>query len=92
MDNVKITPAKGEGKIKANISVTEGRLTALFTLVESKGRYYLNNPSKVVESLKGKPFGDKTHSGFIDQAYITDPAWIEAIKREAMGSLGLSED
>ena len=91
MGNVKITPAKGEGKIKADILVTEGRLTARFTLVENKGKYYLNNPTKRVDSLKGKPFGDKIHSGFIDQAYISDPAWIEEIRRAALSQLGLTE-
>lgn len=90
MENVKVTPAQGEGKIKANVLVTEGRLTALFTLVESKGKYYLNNPSKHVESLKGKKFGDKVHSGFIDQAFITDQEWIEEIKSFAMKEMGIS--
>jgi hypothetical protein len=91
MENVKITPASGEGKIKANITVSEGRLTALFTLVENKGRYYLNNPSKFVESLKGKKMGDKTHTGFIDQAYITDPEWMETIRQKALKTLGIEE-
>jgi hypothetical protein len=89
VENVKVTPAQGEGKIKANVLVTEGRLTALFTLVESKGKFYLNNPTKHVESLKGKKFGDKTHSGFIDQAYITDPDWMEEIKAFAMKEMGI---
>ncbi len=91
MENVKVTPANGEGKIKANITITEGRLTALFTLVESNGKYYLNNPSKFVESLKGKKFGEKIHTGFIDQAYLTDPEWIETIKAFAMKEIGLLE-
>ena len=90
MENVKVTPAHGEGKIKANVIVTEGRMTALFTLKESNGKYYLNNPSKMVESLKGKEIGDKKHSGFIDQAYITDPDWIDQIKAFAMKETGLS--
>lgn len=89
MENIKVTPAPGEGKIKANIVVTEGRLTALFTLKESGGKYYLNNPTKKVESLKGKKFGDKVHSGFIDQAYITDPEWMEQIKAFAMKEMGI---
>lgn len=89
MENVKVTPAQGEGKIKANVLVTEGRMTALFTLVESKGKYYLNNPTKHVESLKGKKFGEKIHSGFIDQAFITDPEWIEEIKAFAMQEMGI---
>jgi hypothetical protein len=91
LENVKITPASGEGKIKANIAITEGRITALFTLVENKGKYYVNNPSKFVESLKGKKVGGKTHSGFIDQAYITDPEWMEEIRQEAMKTLGINE-
>jgi hypothetical protein len=91
MENVKISPASGEGKIKANITITEGRMTALFTLVENKGRYYVNNPSKFVESLKGKKIGGKTHSGFIDQAYISDSEWMEQIRQEAMKFLGIEE-
>ena len=91
MENVKITPANGEGKIKANITVSEGRLTALFTLVENKGKYYLNNPSKFVESLKGRKIGDKTHTGFIDQAYITDPEFMETIRQKALKTLGIEE-
>lgn len=91
MENVKITPANGEGKIKANITVSEGRLTALFTLVENKGKYYLNNPTKFVESLKGRKIGDKTHTGFIDQAYITDPVFMETIRQKALKTLGIEE-
>ena len=91
MENVKITKAKGEGRIKANITVTEGRMTALFTLKESKGKYYLENPSKMVTSLKGRKFGDKVHSGFIDLAFITDPQWVEEIKQAALSELGLSQ-
>ncbi len=90
MENVKVTPAHGEGKIKANVTVTEGRLTAQFTLVERDGKYYLNNPSKFVESLKGKKVRDKAHSGYIDQAFITDPDWIEVIKVFAMKEVGIS--
>lgn len=89
MENVKVTPAQWEGKIKANVLVTEGRMTALFTLVESKGKYYLNNPTKHVESLKGKKFGEKIHSGFIDQAFITDMEWMEEIKAFAMREMGI---
>lgn len=91
MENVKITPANGEGKIKANITVSEGRMTALFTLVENKGKYYLNNPTKFVESLKGRKIGDKTHTGFIDQAYITDPEFMETIRQKALKTLGIEE-
>jgi len=91
MENVKITKAKGEGRIKADITVTEGRMTARFTLKESNGKYYLDNPTKLVASLKGKKFGDKVHSGFIDLAYITDPQLIEEIKRAAVSELGLVE-
>ena len=90
MDNVKVTPATGEGKIKANVTVTEGRITAQFTLVERDGKYYLNNPSKYVESLKGKSIKGKAHTGYIDQAFITDPEWIEVIKLHAMKELGVS--
>ena len=90
MENVKVTPAHGEGKIKANVVISEGRLTALFTLVESKGKYYLNNPTKFVESLKGKQFGDKTHTGYIDQAFINDQEWLEEVKEYAMRELGLA--
>ena len=89
MENVKVSPAQGEGKIKANVLITEGRLTALFTLVESKGKYYLNNPTKHVESLKGKKFGEKVHSGFIDQAFITDAEWMEEIKAFALKEIGI---
>ena len=91
MENVKITPANGEGKIKANITVSEGRLTAHFTLVENKGKYYVNNPAKFVESLKGKKIGEKVHTGFIDQAYITDPEWMETIRQKALKSLRIEE-
>ena len=90
MENVKVTPVQGEGKIKANVIVTEGRLTALFTLVESKGKYYINNPTKFVESLKGKPFGEKVHTGYIDQAYIADTDLVERIKAFAMKEMGLN--
>ena len=91
LENVKITPANGEGKIKANITISEGRMTALFTLVENKGKYYLNNPTKFVESLKGKKFGEKAHTGFIDQAFITDLDWMERIRLEALKTLGIEE-
>ena len=89
MENIKVSPVQGEGKIKANVTITEGRLTALFTLVESKGKYYLNNPSKKVDSLKGKQIGDRTHSGFIDQAYINDPEYLEEVKAFALKETGL---
>lgn len=92
MENVKVTPAQGEGKIKANVIVTEGRLTVTFALVKSKGKHYLNNPTKFVESLKGKKVGDKTHTGYIDLAYITDPDWMEAIKQAAMQEIGAKDD
>jgi hypothetical protein len=91
MENVKVTPVQGEGKIKANVVISEGRLTALFTLVESKGKYYLNNPSKFVESLKGKQFGEKTHSGYIDQAFINDQEWLDEVREFAMREIGITE-
>ena len=96
MENIKITLNKKSGNpkgkidVKAYVEVTEGRLVAKFTVVESEGKLYLNNPNHYVSSLKGTklPSGQQ-HTGFIDHAYITDKAFKQEIIEEVTKLLKL---
>jgi hypothetical protein len=93
MENVKINLTKKEGKTKAFVKVTEGRLTANFQAVEVDGVLYLNNPSQFVKSLKGTTNGNgKTHTGFVDQAYLTDKEFKNEILDEIRAMLDMEKE
>ena len=91
MQNVTITKAKSEGKTKAYVKITEGRMAVTFNLVEMEGEYYLNPPSAFIPTLKGKTWATgRKSSGHIDQAYITDKAYKKEILEFAKKEIGVN--
>ena len=81
MENVKITLSNNKAsKDKAYVEVREGRLVAKFKVVDVGGNLYLNNPGRFVDTLKGRPLaGGKTHTGRVDDVYITDKKFRQEI-------------
>jgi len=75
---LKVKPTKKEGKIVANVTVLSGILSLECTLEKNEDKYYLNAPSKFIESLKSD-----THSGFIPQGKI-NMEFAEIVKNEAI--------
>ncbi len=78
-----------EGTKKANVTVTEGCLSAKFELVKTEKGVYLNNPYRKVEAAMGKDLGDGRKSdGKIAQAWINGKENIQQVKDEALAQLG----
>lgn len=90
MEIIKTRKAKnGESKTKAYVTVRENSLVVRFNVVENAGKYYLNSPASFVESLKGKEFNGKKHTGFIEHAHIENKAEKQRILEEALKELRL---
>ncbi len=59
-------------EIVANITVKSGILSLKCNLVEKDGKFYLNTPSRFVESLKSETNSGHISLGSIDKEFLTE--------------------
>jgi len=89
MENITVKKVKTQGNIKAYVTVIEGRLTTIFTLVKKDLHYFLNNPGYFDTKLKEKELSPRYKlNGFVDHSYINDAEYKKQIRDYAVIKLG----
>lgn len=87
---LKVTKAKTEGKTQAYVKIKAGPFWVTYTLDKSNGKFFLNPPSKFVDSLKGTTTQNGKHSGWIESSGLSKDV-AQEIKAQALEELGLKE-
>jgi len=87
---LKVTKAKTEGKTLAYVKIKAGPFWVTYTLDKSNEKFFLNPPSKFVESLKGTDTQNGKHSGWIECSCLSKEV-AQEIKAQVLDELGLKE-